>query len=430
MIQKVEAANDFAYQYQACRTLPIPATITSIEGYPAKLKIYLTSASKFWQSRCFFRGRVHTKTTRTTNKRLAINAAKQFYESLIGEYFQKTLDTKLDFKQSYKTLEFIAEQVIVREQERVNRGELSAATFKNNKARLRHLWIKHLGTRDISDITYQDIYSVSNTLTERGVSGIAVNQYQQALRLLFNYARRENLIASIPEFPKFKNQSMPRGPFTIKEYRLLVTAARSLTKIPVEKRPAKNNQRANGIFIKTENVPCEMEWLIRFMINGFMRPTDVIQIKHKHVEIIRAENIYLRLTLPETKRHTSQIVTLRPAVRVYEKLRQHMEQQSMAADEDYLFLPQVKDRRSAGILLSNHFIKILNAAGLRTGQLGQSRTMYCLRHTAITFRLLYGRGIDLLTLARNARTSVQMIKKFYASQLTAEMNINLLQSRR
>jgi integrase len=211
---------------------------------------------------------------------------------------------------------------------------------------------------------------------------------------------------------------------------LLVTAARSLTKIPVEKRPTKNNQRANGIFIKTENVPCEMEWLIRFMINGFMRPTDVIQIKHKHVEIIRAENIYLRLTLPETKRHTSQIVTLRPAVRVYEKLRQHMEQQSMAADEDYLFLPQVKDRRSAGILLSNHFIKILNAGGLRTGQLGQSRTMYCLRHTAITFRLLYGRGIDLLTLARNARTSVQMIEKFYASQLTAEMNINLLQSRR
>ena len=430
MIQKVEAANDFAYQYQACRTLPIPATITSIEGYPAKLKIYLTSASKFWQSRCFFRGRVHTKTTRTTNKRLAINAAKQFYESLIGEYFQKTLDTRLDFKQSYKTLEFIAEQVIVREQERVNRGELSAATFKNNKARLRHLWIKHLGKRDISTITYQDIYSVSNTLTERGVSGIAVNQYQQALRLLFNFARRENLINNIPEFPKFKKQSMPRGPFTIKEYRLLVTSARSLAKIPVEKRPTKNNQRANGIFIKTENVPREMEWLIRFMISGFMRPTDVIQIKHKHVEIIRAENIYLRLTLPETKRHTSQIVTLRPAVRVYEKLRQHMEQQSMAADEDYLFLPQVKDRRSAGILLSNHFIKILNAGGLRTGQLGQSRTMYCLRHTAITFRLLYGRGIDLLTLARNARTSVQMIEKFYASQLTAEMNINLLQSRR
>jgi hypothetical protein len=36
----------------------------------------------------------------------------------------------------------------------------------------------------------------------------------------------------------------------------------------------------------------------------------------------------------------------------------------------------------------------------------------------------------LLTLARNARTSVDMIERFYASNLTAEMNIELLQSRR
>ena len=35
-----------------------------------------------------------------------------------------------------------------------------------------------------------------------------------------------------------------------------------------------------------------------------------------------------------------------------------------------------------------------------------------------------------LTLARNARTSVEMIEHFYASQLSPEMNIALLQSRR
>ena len=61
---------------------------------------------------------------------------------------------------------------------------------------------------------------------------------------------------------------------------------------------------------------------------------------------------------------------------------------------------------------------------------GQTRTIYSLRHTAMTFRLLYGGKIDLLTLARNARTSVQMIERFYASNLTAEMNIDLLQGKR
>jgi hypothetical protein len=43
---------------------------------------------------------------------------------------------------------------------------------------------------------------------------------------------------------------------------------------------------------------------------------------------------------------------------------------------------------------------------------------------------LYGRSIDLLTLARNARTSVEMIEKFYSSNLSSEMNIDLLQGRR
>jgi hypothetical protein len=53
-----------------------------------------------------------------------------------------------------------------------------------------------------------------------------------------------------------------------------------------------------------------------------------------------------------------------------------------------------------------------------------------LRHTSLMFRLLYGQGIDMLTLARNARTSVQMIEKFYASSLDGEMNVKMLQSRR
>ena len=49
---------------------------------------------------------------------------------------------------------------------------------------------------------------------------------------------------------------------------------------------------------------------------------------------------------------------------------------------------------------------------------------------SLTLRLLYGKSIDLITLARNARTSVDMIERFYSSNLTAEMNIDLLQGKR
>jgi len=80
----------------------------------------------------------------------------------------------------------------------------------------------------------------------------------------------------------------------------------------------------------------------------------------------------------------------------------------------------------------NFWLKwILREAGLSLQDAhGQSRTLYSLRHTSITFRLLYGQGIDMLTLARNARTSVDMIENFYASTLSGEMNVSMLQSRR
>ncbi len=48
----------------------------------------------------------------------------------------------------------------------------------------------------------------------------------------------------------------------------------------------------------------------------------------------------------------------------------------------------------------------------------------------MTFRLLYGRKVDLLTLAKNARTSVEMVERFYSSNLDAEMNIDLLHGKR
>jgi integrase len=261
------------------------------------------------------------------------------------------------------------------------------------------------------------------------VSAISISQYLQSLRWVFRLAYAEELVPHIPVFPRIKKSSTPRGGFTVGEYRLLIQIARRLSMLNNIKLATHRN-RAGGIFTRTESVPRELAWLIGFMVNGFMRPSDIIHIKHKHVEIVRGERIYLRLTLPETKRHKTPIVTLRPAVRIYEKLYDYMSQKGQAGANDYLFLPNILNREVAGSVLSRHFKHLLEVAGLRSGQLGQTRTLYSLRHTAIMFRLLYGKGIDLLTLARNARTSVQMVEQFYASQLTAEMNIDLLQSRR
>ena len=429
MAEKIAAANDGRYQQQACRTLPIPATVTLIPGYPAKLKIYLTHASRYWQVRCFFQGRVRTQSLRTSNKREAIALAKTYYEHLVGRfYFQKsTWETATS---PVLRFEALVERVILLERDRVARGELAEMTYRSTAYRLRQYWLPLLRDKRIEAITHYDIMQAIGVLSRRGISSISLVQYLQSLRLIFKFAYAEQIITKIPAFPKIRKASTPRGGFTVDEYRLLVTTARQMAGVSELKKPATHRNRAGGIFTKTESVPRELAWLIGFMVNGFMRPSDIIHIQHQHVEIVRGEHLYLRLTLPETKRHKTPIVTLRPAVRIYQKLHHYMHTQGMTKPEDYLFLPSVRNRAAAGPILSKHFNKVLLETGLRTGSVGQSRTLYSLRHTAIMFRLLYGKGIDLLTLAKNARTSVQMIEKFYASQLTAEMNIGLLQSRR
>ncbi|WP_051001816.1 hypothetical protein [Herbaspirillum sp. YR522] len=93
-------------------------------------------------------------------------------------------------------------------------------------------------------------------------------------------------------------------------------------------------------------------------------------------------------------------------------------------------MPTYTNRETALRKLQQQFNYLLQDLRFKKGTLEEDRTIYSLRHTCIMFRLLDGDNIDLLTLARNARTSVEMIERFYASQLSGEMNIGALQSNR
>ena len=68
-----------------------------------------------------------------------------------------------------------------------------------------------------------------------------------------------------------------------------------------------------------------------------------------------------------------------------------------------------KEREKSLVLMQRQFSVILADTKLERGPDNESRSSCSLRHTCIMYRLLYGAGMDLLTLARNARTSVEMI---------------------
>ena len=320
---------------------------------------------------------------------------------------------------------------LVAEKRKYREDEITKQTFNMFNSRLKAQIRPYFQKYSIDEIQTPQISGFINHLQKQSIKGVTINQYLAILRKILQFALSEGAIYRIPIFPKVKSKSIPRGSFSIQEYRKIYKAAREIEDPKINNRLAVDHRRtASGAYIKRATVPPEMKWLIRFMVNAFIRPVDIKLIQHKHIEIINGNHTYLRLNLPETKRHSGQVVTMRAAHNVYIRLREYQAERGYGNPEDFLFLPEAKDRNSAIQTITAHFKKILDHAKLRIGQVGQPRSLYSLRHTAITFRLLYGNGIDLLTLARNARTSVEMIEKFYSSSLVAEMNIAALQSKR
>ncbi len=436
-MEALSPANDDSYASRQARSLPVLSSMSAVRGYPSKLKIYRIRGSRFWQARCYMGGKMYVRSTRAVEKQQATEVAKQFYEELLVRLRQpgESEVARIDKAQQRETparylFEQVAERALEGEKGRMMRGELSLQSFKALRNRISKQINPLLGRRDIRSLTHEDLSQFMDGLVKRNASSITITQYLQSIRLVYKFALINELVDRIPPFPKVRLNSQPRGGFTVSEYKTLLRTAKRLARVQEDPKPATHRNRAGGIFTKTASVPKEMAWVIGFMVNSFLRPTDLKYIQYKHVETVRTNHLYLRLTIPETKRHKAQIVTLRPAVRIYQSLMRHAKAIGRANPDDYLFLPDVDDRDAAAVVLSQNFNKILEAAGLKVGELGQARSLYSLRHTAIMFRLLYGKGIDLLTLARNARTSVQMIEEFYASNLTAEMNIGLLHSKR
>ena len=67
---------------------------------------------------------------------------------------------------------------------------------------------------------------------------------------------------------------------------------------------------------------------------------------------------------------------------------------------------------------------------MRFDREGQRRTAYSLRHTYICLRLM--EGADIYQIAKNCRTSVEMIEKYYASHLKNTLDaaaINVMRPR-
>lgn len=426
-----EAANDRLIQ--RTRTVPIPSSITAVPNYPNKLVVYKIAASKYWQVRCWHAGRTHKCSTKTCNLVLAQRFARWFYEALLvkqSTHSSLINETKLEQSNNSSHLSFgaVAAQVYANEQARVERGEFGYGSLQVFRNRLDAYILPAFSTQSVREVTYLQLLQFAQALSAKH-SPSTVSHYLVIVRKILVHAHRTNLIEHVPDIPKIKVRSTSRGAFTPTEYWRLLRAARAL-RGQVHPHTRKELRTKLPMCYNENKMPPDLAWAIGFMVNAFIRPGDLVKLKHRHVEVVKAKQTYLRLTLPETKLHAAPIVTLRPAVRIYKQICLHHSSRKLASGDDYLFFPDIPNRKYAMDLFSYMFNWILQHTGLKLNPHGHPRSLYSLRHSAITFRLLYGQGIDLVTLARNARTSVEVINNHYASTVTGEQNIAMLQSKR
>jgi integrase len=167
------------------------------------------------------------------------------------------------------------------------------------------------------------------------------------------------------------------------------------------------------------------------MANTGFRPDEARNLQHRDVQIVEDDATGERILEIEVrgKRGVGYCKSMPSAIRPYERLlnrpkplqgetrrqrqRRHREG-GLAPEPLKQELPQPTDH----VFTGNHiklFNSLLDRTKLKLDRDEKPRTAYSLRHTYICMRLM--EGADIYQIAKNCRTSVEMIERHYAIHL-------------
>ena len=402
---------------------PLTNTLQTVPGMPSKLKIYKVAISPYWWTRVYVDGRYRMKSLKTEKLKEAQDAAKKFF-------YQVLIDAQLGTAPSASSKvsrSFIAVGSKLIETQNVPD---MVRRYHDDRLRFNKELVPYFGEKDIGEITSADVGAFAKQLQLAGKAPATTNQYLIVLRKILRFACDNRLIPAIPNFPRVKGKTTmtKRDYFPMDEYKLLVTTIEKMAE--------------EGVEVRGVPVTLEFKYLVQFMVNSFIRPSDLRVLRRPHVKVQtnpavrkKADKQYLLLTHPATKTTDQEVVTMPAAYGVYkslitlqdEKVKVLKAKKSKAVGKytDHLFFPEYPNRTTMIAVAGRIFRAVVKRAKLQTE--GEKHTLYSLRHTSIMYRLLLG-TTSTLELARNARTSQAMIDKHYASRLTPQMAVDSLHS--
>jgi len=387
------------------RTRHNPTDIRTIRGYPPSLKLFRMGASKYWYVRLYIRGGPSSgvkKSTRCENLKDAEEFAITWYED-------RLLEKRSSRERGALSFAAYAEKFQDTQNRLIRRGELVSKMYREDALKLTSDVLPRFGEMQITKIDYHAVDSfIDEMKVERDLSQSTLKKYVVLIRKVMKEAERDGVLNHIPTLPTVKREENPRPWFTPDEYQRLLDACRDLREHPPE---------------NTEFDWGELYDFIVFMIHSFLRPSEWKFLQNKHIRIIRedgVEQLVISVPNPKTKKSSGGIdsTTTEVAADIYRKriLGRHDDPNA------YLFFDNFKNReRTAPDTISRKFRFLCEHAKLESDIYGQRHTTYSLRHSALCFQILKSGGTDLFGLAKNARTSVLMLEKFYLSHLSAQL---------
>ncbi|MGR6465770.1 site-specific integrase [Rhizobium sp. PAMB 3182] len=362
--------------------------------FDGKVRIYRRENSNLWQAQARFNGQKWRVSTKTENLSEAKAFAENWYFGLRGQNLNGQLKREKTFKDAAK--KFLAEY------DAVTGGTRNRQYVEGNERRLRLYLLPFFGTLGLSEVTAGKVqeYRVARLTPEPDGKRPARNTLHQefvTLRQVLKTALRAGWLSHLPDLSEPYQSSRKishRAWFSADEYKQLYTATRQRAERHRDRRFQWHAEQLHDYVL--------------FMANTGLRPDEANRLQYRDVEIVEDEETEETILLIQVrgKRGVGYCKSTKNAVFPFERLLKRN-------------LPKPDDLMFPG----NHVImfnNILDEEKLKFDREGNRRTAYSLRHTYICLRLM--EGADIYQIAKNCRTSVEMIEKYYASHIATSIS--------
>lgn len=393
-----------------------------------KLHVYKRENSNYWQCSTYLGGRNHRVSTKEESIAQAKDFAEDWYLELKGKHKRGEIRTGKTFREA--ATQFLREYDIITE------GHRHPVYVEGHHTRLRvHLLpffgdmvLLEINAGQLQEYRIHRLTSRKHPKTGAPLKPARSTMHQEivTLRQVLKTALRHGWTQHLPDLSepyKTTGKITHRAWFSPEEYKKLYEATRRRVEKPKKRR---------------WKWQCEqLHDYVLFMANTGLRPDESARLEFRDVTIVDDEDTDETILEIEVrgKRGVGYCKSTSGAVLPFERLKKRLrprqaEEEGEAETTKDWTKPGLTDR----LFPKTHrdlFNLILDEENLKFDREGNRRTAYSLRHTYICMRLM--EGADIYQIAKNCRTSVEMIENFYASHIKTSLDaaaINVMRPRR